>query len=154
MADPLSVVASIVGIAGAGIQLSTTLYTYAETAFYADKSLQDIARDVSLTSSVLGQLGELLKQDKQAKLCSENALRTADEAVTGCKAVFAEIDTALQKSLKKSGDGKGAVSKLQRLKWPLVEPKMKLLQGNLDRLKSTLLLMLNVLAYAKKLKEE
>ncbi|KAJ9667234.1 hypothetical protein H2201_002755 [Coniosporium apollinis] len=31
---------------------------------------------------------------------------------------------------------------------------MKLLQGNLDRLKSTLLLMLNVLAYAKKLKEE
>ncbi|KAJ9638325.1 hypothetical protein H2199_007012 [Coniosporium tulheliwenetii] len=137
MADPFSVVASIVGIAGAGIQLSTTLYTYAETAFYADKSLQDIARDVSLTSSVLGQLGELLKQDKQAKLCSEIALKTADEAVTGCRAVFTEIDTALQKSLKKTGDGKSAVSKLQRLKWPC-----------------TLLLMLNVLAYAKKLKEE
>ena len=38
---------------------------------------------------------------------------------------------------------------LERLKWPYLQPKLLLLQSNLDRLKSTMLLMLNVITYAR-----
>ncbi|EON69979.1 hypothetical protein W97_09244 [Coniosporium apollinis CBS 100218] len=149
MAEPVSIVASVVGIASAGIKLSTTLYTYAETAFHADGSIKDIARDVSLTSSVMGELGTLLQQDTKVNLCSQSALQTITKAVTGCNTVFNQIGDALEKSLKKTQDGKKKLSALQRLKWPLLEPRMRLLQSNLESLKSTLLLMLNVLKYAR-----
>ena len=38
---------------------------------------------------------------------------------------------------------------MERLKWPYLQPKLHLLQSNLDKLKSTILLMLNVIAYAR-----
>ena len=39
MADPLSITASVISVAGAGIPLATTLYTYSDTAFKADSSV-------------------------------------------------------------------------------------------------------------------
>jgi hypothetical protein len=148
--DPLSICASVISLAGAGIKLSTTLYTYSETAFRADRSVKEIAQDVSLTSSVLGELGTLLEQDRKENICSANALKTASETVIGCKEVFDEINEALEKAVKKNSKMSG----MQRLRWPLMEPKMKLLQGNLDRLKGTLLLILNVVTYARKIAAE
>ena len=38
---------------------------------------------------------------------------------------------------------------LERAKWSYLQPKLQLLRSNLDRLKSTLLLMLNVITYAR-----
>ena len=49
---------------------------------------------------------------------------------------------------------KRATLMLERLKWGYVQPKVQLLSGNLDRLKSTLLLMLNVITYAKQVSEK
>ena len=77
MADPLSITASIIAVAGAGARLATTLYTYSDTAFRADKSLKSIAQDVSLTSAVINELGGVLKEDDGPALCSDNAVRTA-----------------------------------------------------------------------------
>jgi hypothetical protein len=153
MADPLSITASILAVAGAGAKLSTTLYTYAETVFNADKSLKEIARDVSLTSSVLNELGEYLKKDKEENISSTTALKTADDTVSGINGVFEEINAALNKYLK-TKDGKSTVSALGRFKFPLGEGKIKLLQSNMERLKSTLMLMLQVLTYARKLESE
>ena len=68
MADPLSITASIVGIASAGIQLSTTLYSYTETVINADKNIREIARDLLITSSVITELDTLLGQDDAAQL--------------------------------------------------------------------------------------
>jgi hypothetical protein len=148
--DPLTICTSVLSLAGAGIKLSTTLYTYSETAFRADRSVKEIAQDVSLTASVLRELGTLLEQDRKDNICSNNALTTANETVDSCKAVFDEINGALDKAMS----GKTKMGGIQRLKWPLLEPKMKLLQGNLERLKGTLLLILNVVTYARKIKAE
>lgn len=150
MADPLSITASIVGIASTGIQLSTTLYNYTETVINADKNIREIARDLSITSSVITELGTLLGQDDAAQLQCESALTTAREAVHGCEEVFKEIQKELNKSLDLEGNGKSPMSKLKRLKWPLVEPKLNVLQLRLERLKNTLVLMLNVVTYARK----
>lgn len=79
-----------------------------------------------------------------------------------CSRVFDDIDGALGKSISKVTEGslgkdqqrKFTLSALEKLKWPFMEPKMKLLRRNLDRLKSTLILLLNVLTYARNLKQE
>jgi len=166
----IGLVASVVQIADTGIKLSITLYTFAETVLTADKSIKEIASDVSLTSSVLEELGQNLKKDQKSRLCSENAVKTAEGIVKECAAIFKEINETLQITLNKikptaggykakgkdgsHGGKKMAVAALERLKWPFLQPKMQLLRGNLDRLKSTLVLMLNVITYARKVSEE
>lgn len=48
---------------------------------------------------------------------------------------------------------KKAILMLERLKWPRLQPKLHALRGNLDRLKSTLLLMLHVITLGKLITE-
>ena len=154
----IGLIASIVSVAGAGISLSTTLYSFAETVSTADKRIKDFATEISLTSCVLEELSRNLRNDKQLRVCSQKAIQTTDDIVRECSGVFEEINQAFEKTLrhtkKASAPAKGqkiAVSYIDRLKWPFLQPKMQLLRSNLERLKSTVLLMLNVLMYARKL---
>jgi hypothetical protein len=124
MADPFSICASVVSLAGAGLKLSTTLYTYSATAFRADKELRGIAENVSITSSVLDQLGRVREEDKKARLCSDSALKTTEGVAKRCMSVFQELDTVLQKSLSKSRDGK--FSAVQKMKWPFCSRRSSL----------------------------
>ena len=87
-------------------------------------------------------------------MASENAMQTADKVVKECLEVFEEIETTLVKKMpslrvKSSEKRPKAVVLLQRVKWTYLQPKLQLLRSNLDRLKSTLLLMLNVITYAR-----
>lgn len=164
----IGLVASVVQIADTGIKLSITLYTFAETVLTADKSIREIASDVSLTCSVLEELGQNLKKDQKSRLCSENAVRTAEVIVKECAAIFNQINGTLETTLEKikpragseKGNGRNGahggrkLAVAERLKWPFLQPKMQLLRSNLDRLKSTLVLMLNVITYARKVSEE
>ena len=150
----LGIVASIIQIADVGLRLSLRLYSYGETAASADKAIVSISKDVSLTSSVLQELGEHLRKDRDAPICSENAIKTAEEIGRECLHVFQELDGALENSLKRLGVGAKEKSRWistvrERLRWPLLQPKMELLRSNLDRLRVTLLLMLNVMIYAR-----
>ncbi|ETI28831.1 hypothetical protein G647_01283 [Cladophialophora carrionii CBS 160.54] len=148
-------VATIIGIAGAGVKLSITLYTFAETVATASSEIKNVARDVSLTSSVLEQLGAHLEQDEDAKLYSGSAVETVKDVMTECEVVFQEIEGVLAKATDSVAKrwprkgGKVALSAMDRLKWPFLQPKMALLRSNLERLKSTLMLVLNVLIYAR-----
>lgn len=151
------------------MKLATTLYTYSDTAFKADKSLRRIATDVSLTSSALSELGNLLGEDSTDRLVSDSALRTAEHTIESYREVFEEINDAVSKMLPSNRLGKdvltspngstssrkdSGISLWSRMKWPIVEPSMRLLQAHLDRLKSTLLLMLHVITYGRKLFSE
>lgn len=161
----IGLIASVIGVAGAGIKLSTTLYTFSETVATAADSIQAIAKDVSLTSAVLEELSSNLKHDEQARLYSGTALKTAQTVVRDCEVVFKQIDGALSKSMERVGalagsgkrkgkGGKVVLSAIERLKWPFLQPKMQELRANLERLKSTLVLMLNVLTYARNVQTE
>jgi hypothetical protein len=149
MADPLSVAASILGVASAGIKLSSTLYLYTESVINADKNIREIARDLSITSSVVTELGTLLGQGHQTVLNSE-VLLTAQDAVCSCDEVFREIQRELDKSLDLGRNGKSTSMSLKRLKWPLVQPRLNILQVRLERLKNTLVLVLGVMSYARR----
>jgi hypothetical protein len=60
----IGLIASVIGVAGAGLKLSITLYTFSETVATAADSIKAIAKDVSLTSAVLEELGSNLKHDE------------------------------------------------------------------------------------------
>ena len=149
----IALVASIVQIAEIGCRLSSRLYTFGETVASADRSILAISKDISLTSSVLKELGKTFQND-QGRIYSSNATKTAEGVVEECSNTFQEIDNMLLKkaphiisqSLDRSSRAK---TMLERLRWPTIKGKIDVLNSNLDRLKSTLNLMLNVIIYAQ-----
>ncbi|KAL8761067.1 MAG: hypothetical protein Q9184_002773 [Pyrenodesmia sp. 2 TL-2023] len=153
-----AIVATIIQIADVGLRLSLRLYTFGETIASADRTIISISKDISLTSSVLKELGHNLEKDKQAQICSENAIKTAEDVVQECLKVFQEIDGMLEKSIASTSQSgttraKWTSAVVGKFRWPFLQPKMQLLRSNLDKLKATLLLMLNVMTYARQLSE-
>lgn len=157
------IIAAVTQIADVGLRLSIKLYTFGEIVASADRSVISISKDVSLASGVLKELGQILDKDRESRTLSENALQTTDGIVKECLEVFQEMETILVKKLPtlegrgKEGRGervKRATAMLERLKWGYLQPELQLLRSNLDRLKSTLLLMLNVITYAEQVSEK
>ncbi|KAF2117551.1 hypothetical protein BDV96DRAFT_570422 [Lophiotrema nucula] len=135
----IGLIASVIQVAGAGLKLSQSIYQYADSVASADRRLKDIAKEVRLTSFVIDELARVFKQDETASLLSDNARRTADETVKECSSMFVELDADIKKSRK---------SKLGRLTLPFREPKIELIRSHIDKLKSTLQLLLGVLTHA------
>lgn len=150
----VGIVASALQIADIGIRLSFRIYVFGETIAAADKSIISISENVSLTSTVLKELGNTLNNDQTTRICSPNAMRTAENIVNQCQRIFQEMDHMLAKkfanitSAEKDKKIKSAQT-LERLRWPFMKGKIDLLATDLERQKGTLLLMLNVIALAK-----
>ena len=121
------------------MKLSQTLYQYADTVASADRRIKDIAKEVELTSFVINELGNIFRHDESSTVLSKSAVKTANETVRECSTVFTELDTALKKSQK---------NKLGRFMLPFRESKISLLRDHIDKLKSTLQLLMQVLTHA------
>ena len=150
----LAAVASIIQIADVGFRLSVRLYQFAETVANADKAIHFTSKDVALTSSVLKEVGEVLRNDQSFRTYSSEAVKTATAIVTECSNVFQDMDKILADrvpgiSSRSAGRGSRASMTLERFKWPYWQPKIQLLRSNLDRLRSTLSVMLNVIIYRR-----
>lgn len=135
----IGLIASVIQVAGAGLKLSQTLYQYADTVASADRRVKDIAKEVQLTSFVVSELGDIFKQDQTSSLLSKNALRTADETIQECSSVFTELDSAIKKTKKNT---------FGRLMLPFRESKIEILRSHIDKLKTTLQLLMQVLTHA------
>ena len=73
----LGVIASVIRIADVGLKLSIRLYDIARTVASADKTIASISSDVKLTSTVLKDLGETLKRDKESYVANRSDMQTA-----------------------------------------------------------------------------
>jgi len=152
----LGVVASVAQLADYGFKLSVKLFAYSEAVYKADESMKSISSDVSLTSTVLKELCQIIKSD-ESRVVSNGAIEATAQTVKECLAVFEQLNDALDKSMGSVGleivQGKKKVKRgtvaFEKLKWPFKQPKMELLRSNLDRLKASLTLMLQVLSYAR-----
>ena len=147
-------VAAIIQVADSGLRLSTTLFTFAETVANADRTISSVSKDVSLTSVVLKELANILQQDEGPRAYSDTAIQSAIAVVNECSASFQELHSILIEKLPKhSSRGRDDVSRtsltLEHFKWPYLQRKIDVLQTNLDRLKSSLLVILNVISLAK-----
>ena len=150
----LALLASIVQIADTGYRLSLKLYTSGEAISSADRTIITISKDISLTSTVLKELGEILRGDQEEKerICSENLIQTAGNTVKECLDAFEELDKMILKNMPNLSQGHRATRAtmaLEKLKWPFIQPRVQLLRGSLDMLRANISLMLNVLIYAR-----
>jgi hypothetical protein len=157
----LGIIASIAQLADYGFKVSIKLYTFSSTISTTSTTIS-ISNDVSLTSTVLKELCQIIKSD-DAHVVSKNAILATKQTVDECLKIFGELDDALSKCLVSMGLDKGEKGEsgemgklrkrrgnvVERLKWPFKQPKMELLRSNLDRLKASLTLMLQVLSYAR-----
>lgn len=149
--EVIGVVASIAQIAEIGIRLSVKLCSFYRQVKDANQSMQSLSSEVSLTCAILQELGTTLQKDDQAKVCSEQAFKTAQEVLDECTAVFKRIDEAIEKENSVAGKNRfqrGA----RKLTIAFLGSDLELLKSNLERLKSTMLLMLNVIMYAGQLR--
>lgn len=148
--EAIGIAASIIQIADLGTKLSVKLFTFYRQIQNVNQSIQSLSSDVALTCAILRELGESLKEDEQSKLCSPEAHLTAQQVLKQCEDVLRQI----QEMINASGcSGKSrwqqATTKLKNV---LNEPKVGLLKGSLERLKSTMLLLLNVIMFASQVR--
>lgn len=151
----LGLIAAVVQVADTGIRVSVRLYTYGQAVASADESIVLISKDISRTCSILKTVGYSLEKDREEHLHSHDAIGTAETIVKECLEIVQEMDGALLKKITRMGlDGsssRAAIVALERLRWPFLKPKMMLLWSHLDKLISSLHLMLNVFIYARQL---
>jgi hypothetical protein len=93
---------------------------------------------------VLQQLGSCIEEDEFVKLCKAETLTTTKDIAEECKTEISDLDKIIEKYVES-----GRSKLTDRPKWPFVEARITLLRVNLDRLKSTLMFMLEVLKYAR-----
>ncbi|KAK7555768.1 hypothetical protein IWX49DRAFT_618570 [Phyllosticta citricarpa] len=142
MADVLGVVASAVGVADFGLKLSKNIYDYANSVAGASKRITYLGEHVDLTSKTIKELGDVFKDAKVQALLRAEAVDTAQKAMDHCDSIFKEMDAALSKS------------RSSRLAWPFRQVKVQELNADLDRLKTTLQLLLGVLEVARDVHRE
>lgn len=144
----LGIVAAALQIADLGSSVSVKLYTLCHRARHGDRALHALSKDVALTCNVMWQLGASLKEDRDAQLYSPAACTTAETVLEECQRVFDDINKIIDRS---TGSG------FRRLTLALQEARrdsnLAMLGSNLERLKTTMLLMLNVIIYAGQLRK-
>ena len=159
--DGVSVAASLLSIGTIGSQVAIKLYTLASRIGTASDRISSISKDVSFTSSILQQLGELMTQDATdngTSIFSRVALDTTRASAAMCEEVFNAIEQAAKdasKQVRRRGTnvGKIKLSKFEKAKWPFLQPAIETLKNDLSEAKGTLMLMLQVtsLALSKKM---
>ena len=165
--DGVSVAASLVGIGAVGCQVAIKLYTLATQISTASERISSISNDVSLTSSVLQQLGELMKQKEAAddgtSIFSQSGLETTKTSATMCENIFRAIEEAARDASQQIRErergrvvGKIKLSKSEKARWPFLQPSIEALRNDLREAKGTLMLMLQVttLALSKRMADK
>lgn len=151
--DGISVAASIIAVATAGIQISIKVVTLADQVSTAADRVSSIGNDVSLTSGILHQLGELMSQspDEGLPTFSKAGLETTKTSTETCRKIFEEIERETAKASKSIGGRKRPIgekvklSVVEKAKWPFLQPSLEFLRIDLREAKQTLMLMLQVL---------
>ena len=142
----VGIAASVIQIAELGARLSVKLFVFSRKIKSADKSIDSISQDIAATGAVLQQLGSELSKDENAELCSNEALATTRNLVDSCMSVFKDLESSLDGRFPSSNSVVAGWKR--RLKFPFLEAQIEVLRSNLERLKSSLLVMLNVLIFA------
>ncbi|KAJ5502882.1 hypothetical protein N7463_005756 [Penicillium fimorum] len=146
----IGIAASIIQVADLGTSLSVKLFSFYRRVKNANETIQLLSNEVALVSAILRELGDNLKGGKSSELCSDEAFQTLEYVLGQCRGVLRQIEKIVDVNDPSSR------SRLQqvtgKLKLVLLEPRLDPLKSDLDRLKSTMLLLLNVIMFAGKVR--
>jgi hypothetical protein len=127
--------------ASTGGKLSTRIYTFATNTLHIDKGLTDIAGDVALTSTALGNVGDHLHSRHGPSRASDSAYKDAQTVLSRCQGSFKEVQGLIE------GKHRGLLGSLRGM-------KLELLKKRLESLKSSLNLLLSVLKFNRETSEQ
>jgi hypothetical protein len=142
MADPLSLMASLIAVATAGIQVSRTLYNFAGVIGGASEEIMSIGKEISAFSGVLRDLHDFLDDAKD--LISKRALANANRILEDCKEVFAKIQRMLD-----SCNAGPRMNFWQSLQWSFRRDRVKPMCAKLESFKLTLAILLSTMRLAR-----
>ena len=143
-----SIIASIIGVAGAGFRLSLVLNAVATQISNAECDIHNIAKGISLFSLMLKQVGKTMEEGRT--VATQSALDTATEIRDQSQVVFDEIKNMVD--LAQARDENGHIRSItiaQRVKWCFKKQKVQYLLGQLESLKLSLSIMLQILQMGK-----
>ncbi|KAI7283875.1 hypothetical protein KC345_g2725 [Hortaea werneckii] len=148
MGDPFSIAVGALQVAEVGFKLCDTLHSSVQNFKNAEKDVKRVAGEVKTASWALKQLGALLQQDEAIKRTTPGAILEASTALDQCSEAFAEVQIILPAA---GSDSTASISAATRFKWATRKSKVDALLANLERLKTTLVLVFKVISYAKEI---
>ncbi|KKY18025.1 hypothetical protein UCRPC4_g05228 [Phaeomoniella chlamydospora] len=143
----IGVIASVIGVAGAGFRLSLILNAVGAEVANAGVEIHTISKGVTLFSLMLKQVGQHLQSPQSVH--SSEAIETAQTITHECQLVFDEISEMLDKVQTRKRDGTPSPTIQQRFKWCFKKHRVTYLLAQLESLKMSLLVMLQILQLGK-----
>lgn len=142
----IGLVGSLIGIAAVAAQLTRTLYEFGATTSAAREQVQYIARNVGFYSDVLDLLVDQIGHDRP--IHSRKAIAMVEKIYDASYDLFDRIKDLIP-GHRAFGD---QISFLQRIIWNFKKPKVEYLVGQLEQLKSTVQLLVQVLCSARNIR--
>jgi len=143
----VGVIASVIGIAGAGFRLSLILNAVSCEVANAGLEVHSIAKQVTLFSLMLKQVGTVLQAADSVH--SQEAVDAAKQIAEESTRVFEEINDMLDRVRMKRPDGTYAPTIQQRFRWCFKKHRVTYLLAQLESLKLSLSVLLQILQLGK-----
>lgn len=142
--DPLSVAASVAGVAAVGVQLSQTIYDLISTFYEAEKEMSSIANDLSLLAMVLNELEGVLRRD--SRVYRRRMVRVVNDILNNCESVFQSVSQYVSINPQNT---RSSMQFQREVRWFFQRHRVALLQAGLESMKSTLNVLLHVVHLAR-----
>jgi hypothetical protein len=140
-------IASIIGVAGAGFRLSLILNAVSCEIGNIGMEVHTISKNVTLFAMMLKQIGAVLQSPDSVH--SHEAVLTAKSIADESTRVFDEINDMLDRVRTKRIEGSFIPTIEQRFKWCFKKHRVAYLLAQLENLKLSLTLMLQILQLGK-----
>jgi hypothetical protein len=148
--DPLSITASVAGIAGACLATAKTLSDLRSKYKDAQMTIAAICAETTVIGTTLAKIQGILLNNPQALTAQIQAVpglelqATFDIALTGCSVIYSCLDIEVQK-LKADASGADGPGWTERAKFLWKEDTMKDLLNHLQRQQGSISLLISVL---------
>ncbi|KAF4461324.1 hypothetical protein FALBO_11883 [Fusarium albosuccineum] len=133
--DPLSIIASIAGIATAGTELSKAIYKFISLTRGSSKEMGEIARTINDLSIILRELRQVLKNG--VELCSRRLLRRIKSAMKRISRIHDDIRQLIN-----------GMQTFTTFKWTLKRSEVQQKLARIESHKTGIQLMLHILLIA------
>ena len=114
MADPVSILGTVVGVASLAIQVTETLQNYWKGASNFQPDVEQMLGDMQRLSEVLGKLREFLERDKTKLSKAFGTTSTLYSASASCEVRLTDLIEVLRREL----EGSKRRKIVRALRWP------------------------------------
>ena len=140
-------IATVIGVASQGFRLSLLLNAVGCEIASTGMEVSSISKGVTMFALMLKQTGTMLQQADSVH--SREAVETAKQIADDCNRVFEEIEEMLDRSRTKKVDGTFGPTVPERFKQCFKRHRVTYLLGQLESLKLSLSVMLQILQLGK-----